>query len=82
MVLMPLARGRNVGRLLLQRLEAVARNNGAALLRLETGTKQPEALALYRSAGFIETAPFGAYQPDPLSIFMEKSLRLEKSVLE
>ena len=34
----------------------------------------PVRLALYRSAGFIETGPFGRYAPDPLSVFMEKTL--------
>jgi putative acetyltransferase len=43
-------------------------------LRLEMGGLQPEALSLYRSAGFVEIGPFGAYGPDPLSIFMEKEI--------
>jgi len=42
---------------------------------LGTGIRQPEALALYRSAGFREIEPFGDYLPDPLSLFMEKTLR-------
>ncbi|HEX4151010.1 MAG TPA: GNAT family N-acetyltransferase [Steroidobacteraceae bacterium] len=68
------ARGLKLGRRLLERIEAVARERGERLLRLETGAKQPEALALYRSAGFVEIGPFGRYQPDPVSMFMEKSL--------
>ena len=47
---------------------------GARALRLEMGGRQPEALGLYRSAGFVEIGPFGAYAPDPLSVFMEKTL--------
>ncbi len=74
MFVSPSARGLKLGRRLLERLEAVARANGEKLLRLETGAKQPEALALYRSAGFVEIGPFGAYRPDPLSLFMEKTL--------
>ncbi len=74
MFVSPAARGRNVGRLLLMRLEAIARATGVTRLRLETGIKQPEALGLYRSAGFVEIGPFGAYGPDPLSLFMEKRL--------
>jgi putative acetyltransferase len=42
------------------------------LLRLETGVRQPEALGLYRKLGYRERGPFGAYKPDPLSVFMEK----------
>ena len=75
MFVSPLARGHNIGRRLLQKLETTAIEKGIPLLRLETGTKQPEALALYRSAGFVEIGPFGQYAPDPLSLFMEKSLQ-------
>lgn len=74
MFVSPLARGKNIGRRLLQTLEATAVAKGIPLLRLETGIKQPEALALYRSAGFIEIGPFDQYGPDPLSRFMEKPL--------
>jgi putative acetyltransferase len=74
MFLSPSARGLKLGRRLLERIEAIARENSERCLRLETGVKQPEALALYRSAGFIEIAPFGAYRPDPLSLFMEKPI--------
>ena len=74
MFVSPLARGQNIGRRLLQKLEAAALDKGVPLLRLETGIKQPEALALYRSAGFVEIGPFGKYGPDPLSLFMEKPL--------
>ena len=54
------------------RLDAdeVRRGHGA----LETGTRQPEAIALYKGAGFSETGPFGEYRPSPLNTFMEKSL--------
>ena len=31
------------------------------------------AMTLYRYAGFAEVARFGTYQPDPLSVFMEKT---------
>ncbi len=74
MFVSPEARGHGLGRLLLQRLETLAIEHGVALLRLETGVKQHEALTLYRSAGYIEIEPFGQYQPDPLSIFMEKRI--------
>ena len=74
MFVSPAARGRKVGRQLLESLERVARQKGLTALRLETGIKQPEALALYRSAGFREIEPFGDYRPDPLSLFMEKTI--------
>ncbi len=74
MFVSPAARGLKLGRRLLDELEAIAARRGARALRLEMGGLQPEALGLYRSAGFVEIGPFGAYAPDPLSIFMEKSL--------
>jgi putative acetyltransferase len=74
MFVSPAARGLKLGRGLLDEIEAVAARRGARVLRLEMGALQPEALGLYRSAGFIEIGPFGAYRPDPLSIFMEKTL--------
>jgi putative acetyltransferase len=64
-------RGRGLGRRMLRALEAIA-SEEKRVVRLETGVKQPEAIALYRSAGFVAIAPFGSYAPDPLSVFMEK----------
>jgi putative acetyltransferase len=74
MFVSPAARGLKLGRKLLERIEAIAAERGAEVLRLETGGLQPEALELYRKSGFVEIGPFGAYRPDPLSIFMEKPL--------
>ena len=42
--------------------------------KLETGIHQPEAIGLYRALGYIDCSPFGEYQADPLSIFMELKL--------
>ena len=74
MFVLDAARGLGVGRALLNAIEAAARGAGLALLRLETGTRNHEALRLYHAAGFREIGPFGEYGPDPLSVFMEKSL--------
>lgn len=71
------ARGLGIGRALLQALEADAARAGIRLLRLETGVKSAEALGLYRRFGYREIGPFGAYGPDPLSVFMEKALPAE-----
>lgn len=72
--LRPVARGLGLGRLLLQAVESEARRQGCRTLRLETGILQPEAIGLYRSAGFRDIDCFGEYSPDPLSIFMEKTI--------
>jgi putative acetyltransferase len=55
-------------------LEREAAKHGVTLMRLETGIKQTEAIALYRKHGYVERGPFGAYRLDPLSLFMEKQL--------
>jgi putative acetyltransferase len=67
-------RGRGIGRRLLQALEAEAARQGLARVALETGDSQPEAIALYRRAGFRDCPPFASYKPDPLSLFMMKAL--------
>lgn len=70
----PAARGRGGGRGILEAIEDIARREGVRLIRLETGTLNHEALALYRRFGYRERGPFGGYGPDPLSVFMEKAL--------
>lgn len=67
-------RGRGLGRRLLSALEDHARSEGYRILRLETGILQPAAIGLYRSAGFTDIGCFGEYVPDPLSIFLEKTI--------
>jgi GNAT superfamily N-acetyltransferase len=74
MYVRPRFRGRGLGRQILERLAAHARDSGIRLLRLETGIHQAEAIGLYEACGFRRRAPFGAYREDPLSLFYEKSL--------
>jgi GNAT superfamily N-acetyltransferase len=68
------ARRRGIARQLLDRLENEARSLGAARLRLETGIRQPEAIAMYESAGYTDTDPFGHYADEPLSRHLAKVL--------
>ena len=68
------ARGMKLGKHLLETLEKQAEQRGISIIRLETGIYQPEALGLYRKAGYLEIQPFGDYKPDPLSLYMEKRL--------
>lgn len=75
MFVRPAARGQGVARRILAMLEASARERGLALMRLETGVSQPEALRLYERAGYERRGPFGDYGADPLSVFMEKRLQ-------
>lgn len=62
----PAARGSGLGRRLLAQLEARARETGYAAIRLDTGDRQPEALSLFRGAGYREIEdyngnPFARY---------------------
>ena len=52
------ARGLGVGRRLLADLEARGADRGAAAIRLETNRALVEAISLYRSAGYVEIAPY------------------------
>jgi DNA-binding MarR family transcriptional regulator/GNAT superfamily N-acetyltransferase len=52
------ARGLGIGRRLLAELEACAVRSGAEAARLETNRALTEAIALYRSSGYIEVPPF------------------------
>jgi putative acetyltransferase len=76
MFVRPDRRGQGIGVRLLAELEAVATGGGLPELRLETGIRNTEALALYRRAGFTDCEPFGDYVSDPLSVFMEKSVKV------
>jgi putative acetyltransferase len=70
------ARGRGIGRAMLDHLIAVARERGFDRLSLETGVQPAFAPArlLYASAGFAICAPFGDYRPSPNSTFMSLAL--------
>lgn len=70
----PQARGQGLSKLILKQLEQEARQMGFATLKLETGTRQPESLGLYRKAGYIDIPKFGEYVDDPFSVCMEKKI--------
>ena len=68
----PQARGLGIGRRLLETLEACALANGAAVGHMETSAVLTEALALYRSAGWVEVS---AFNDEPFADYwLEKSL--------
>jgi putative acetyltransferase len=68
----PAARGRGVGRAILDHLLVLARGRGCRRVSLETGSMAAfgPARSLYASAGFISCGPFGEYAPSPNSTFM------------
>ncbi len=67
-------RGHGHSRVLMGAIEAAARKAGATQLVLETGTEQPEALALYEAIGYHVTTKFGVYKDEEDSICMAKPL--------
>lgn len=76
MYIAPATRGQGLGRHILQILLNIADDQGLTPVFLETGIHNLEALSLYRSLGFHERGPFGAYAEDPNSIFMERKVPL------
>ena len=75
----PSIRGRGVAKKLLARLEMEARNAGQALVRIETGAYQHEAMRFYEGAGYCRCEAFGPYAAMPptaieTSVFYEKRL--------
>ena len=70
------ARGRGLGRLLLEHVITEARGRGYRRLCLETGTEDffAPARRLYERNGFTECPPFGDYSLDPHSIYLTREL--------
>lgn len=81
MYVIPAARGRGLSRRILAALEAAALERGWTTLRLETGTRQPEAVRLYESAGYRAIPAFGAYvaADDPFAVFYERVLDADRA---
>jgi GNAT superfamily N-acetyltransferase len=72
MFVLPEARNRGIARRILEHLEREATKAGYGLVRLDTGDRQPEALHLYRSAGYEEIPD---YNGNPAaSYWFEKSV--------
>ncbi|GDY32592.1 GNAT family N-acetyltransferase [Gandjariella thermophila] len=72
MYVVPAARGRGLARAMLAELERSAAEAGRRRIVLETGLKQPEAVALYQSSGYRRVPNFGAYRCHPDSVCFAK----------
>lgn len=68
----PEARGLGIFRMLMQRVEEIAATLGTTLLRLDTNSALPEAVAAYRKAGWQQIDRFNE-DPYP-DLFFEKSI--------
>ena len=75
MFVVPDQRGRGYARAVLAELERGAAAAGRLRTVLETGTRQPEAIALYRSSGYAPIAPFGRHRASPNCRCFAKILR-------
>ena len=75
MAVAPAARGRGVGRQVLQAAVARAAALGASSLFLGSSTKLPDAVHLYEAVGFVHVAPEQLGLPyDRADVFMQLSL--------
>ena len=67
-------RGQGLARAMLAHLEQTAHEAGADVMILETGTAQPEAIALYVSSGYVSIPSFGHYKDSPENRCFARSL--------
>lgn len=74
MYVVPAARRRGLARAMLAELEATAAAAGYGRLVLNTGTEQPEAVALYEASGYRPVPGFGYYAGAPRARFYAKSV--------
>jgi GNAT superfamily N-acetyltransferase len=74
MYVVPAVRARGLARVVLAHLERTAAASGAEAMILETGTAQPEAMALYESSGYTPIPSFGYYRDEPLNRCYAKPL--------
>jgi putative acetyltransferase len=74
MYVRPQFRGLGLAKQMVEQLADYAREHNIAVLRLETGIHQREAIGLYEGLGFYRIPPFGPYTDDPVSLCYEKRL--------
>lgn len=79
MYVAPRARRCGLARRLLDHLETTARDAGAGAMVLETGIEQPEAIALYESAGYTPVEGFGHYKWSAKSRYYGKALEAREA---
>jgi len=74
MYVVPRAQRQGLAQRMLSHLEDTARAAGAAAMILETGSQQPEAIALYQKCGYARMPGFGFYKDSPESRSFGKPL--------
>lgn len=79
MYVVPAERGKGVAAVILKELENWAAELNYTRCILETGKKQPEAIALYQKSRYQVISNYGQYQNVENSICFEKILKAEKN---
>jgi putative acetyltransferase len=67
-------RRKGISEQMMKHLEEQTESDGYKFLRVETGVKQPEAIAMYKKLGYYDIPKYGEYTNDSNSVCMEKSL--------
>ena len=75
MYVVPGYRNRGIGKVILSRLEEWAKEENYKISKLETGIRQPEAIAAYKKSGYIHIPNFAPYVDIKESICMMKNLQ-------
>ena len=70
----PSHRGRKIGAMIVEKVEALAREQGLERLVLETGDRHPAAWTVYERAGFTRCGAVLDYPDSKWSVFYEKNL--------
>jgi GNAT superfamily N-acetyltransferase len=74
MYVRPAFRGRGIARQMIVAIEEEALAAGRPVIRLETGSHLPAAVALYQSSGYHQIPAYGPYVGNPYSVCFEKRL--------
>jgi putative acetyltransferase len=74
MYVAPTVRGQGIGGRIVATLEAEAICLRAHRILLETGPRQPDAIAMYQRAGFVEIPLYGEYIGSNFSVCMAKNI--------
>jgi GNAT superfamily N-acetyltransferase len=80
MFTLPAFRGRGLAVIALAELERWATELGFTRCVLETGKRQPEAIALYQKAGYVSIPNYGQYANMENSVCFEKELSLQSEL--
>jgi GNAT superfamily N-acetyltransferase len=74
MFVLPQERGHGIAKKILDRLQSLAQEFDYDRIRLETGTKQPESIALYGKSGFYRVPNFPPFENDHTAVCFEKRI--------